>query len=108
LEKTFRNEKKRSEVTIYQVVYRSRAQKQYRKIRRELQRYYRSTPIKFPKNLNSKLEPLKVNPKMYPIYQENPNKRRIPLKYNYYLTYIIKENMIYISDILNSRNFQLR
>ena len=106
MEKTFRNEKKRSEVTIYQVVYRSRTQKQYRKIRRELQKYYCSTPIKFQKNLNSKLEFLKVNPRMYPMYRENPNKRRILLKYNYYLIYVIKENVIYISDILNSKKSQ--
>jgi len=103
LEKTFRNEKKRSEITIYQVVYPSRVQKQYKKIRRELQKYYHSTPIKFQKNLKFKLELLKVNPKMYPIYRENSGKRKIPLLYNYYLTYIIKENVIYISDILNSK-----
>lgn len=69
----------------------------------KLKRYYSSTPIKFEKNLNSKLELLKVNPRMYPIYKGNSDKRRVPLLYGYYLTYIIKENVIFISDILNSK-----
>lgn len=103
MEKTFRNEKKRSKITIYYIIQSSRANKQYRQIRHQLQKYYRSTPIKFGKNLNSKLELLKVNPKMYPIYSKNPKRRKITLLYGYYLTYIIKENVIYISDILNSK-----
>ena len=108
MEKTFRNEKERSEVTIYQIKYKVGVEKEIRRLQRRLQKYYHSTPIKFEKNLNSKLELLKVNPRMYPIYQENPNKRKVPLLYGYYLTYIIKENVIYISDILNSKKIPIR
>lgn len=106
MEKAFKDEKTRSKVTIYHIVYRNSASKKYDKILLQLKKYYPSTPIKFEKNLISKLELLKVNPKMYQTDQKNSNKRKIPLLYGYYFTYIIKEDVIYISDILNSRNFQ--
>lgn len=106
MEKTFRSEEERSEVTIYQIVYRNRVEKKLRNIEKNLKKYYHSTPIKFYNNLSYKLELLKVNPRMYQIHKENSNQRRIPLMYGYYLTYIIKEDIIYISEILNSKNTQ--
>lgn len=106
MENTFRSQKTRSRITIYHIIYRPKAKKDLEKVRHYLQRYYKSTPIKFNENLNSKLELLKVCPEMYQFSKNNSSQRRIPLMYGYYLTYTIKNNFIYIKEILNSRKSQ--
>ena len=76
--------------------------RQLKVIHQKLLRYYKSTPIKFNKDLNSKLELLKVFPEMYQ-FSNNSHKRKVPLMYGYYLIYTIKNNNIIISGIFNSR-----
>ncbi len=74
-------------------------------VRKRLKKYYPHTYFKFLKDLFLKLDLLKISPPMYQIYYQ-PNKRRIPLLYNYILIYEIQSNTIYISRILNSKQSQ--
>ena len=103
MEETFRSQKQRSKVTKYYITYSRRYTRQIKAIHQKLRLYYKSTPIKFNKDLKSKLKLLKVFPEMYQ-FSNNSHKRKVPLLYGYYLTYTIKNNnIIYISEILNSR-----
>ena len=76
--------------------------RQIQVVYRKLRRYYKSTPIKFNKDLKSKLKLLKVFPEMYQ-FSNNSHKRKVPLMYGYYLIYTIKNNNNIISGIFNSR-----
>jgi len=87
----------------YNTNFSTLAKEDKNEIKRYLSKFYLETPKRFTTALKKQIGQLKKNPYMYPIYQENPDYRRMIVD-NYIVMYKIVEEVkkIEISRILRA------
>jgi addiction module RelE/StbE family toxin len=87
----------------YIAIFSILAKEDKNEIKRYLSQFYSETPKRFTTALKKQIVQLKQNPYMYPVYQENPDYRRMIVD-NYIVMYKIieEEKKIEISRILRA------